>query len=1086
MLLDAATEELAAALPPDMVAACTDLVEVGLNQAVPSCTAGSASAAGADGCGGKRGDESNTSLLEQPTPSQLAWGAANALLWAEALPLLREARAAIQPAAAGQIAARAGEHAGGKAATAARARARTVNALAGRWLHSLGCGSGPTLGEQSRTKREGRATGGLQGALGPEDTDGGARAHRGLVCLCLLTAGLPPSDRAAFFARHGPRLFPPVAAACAACTGAALPLALLRALLPSLLRTSQDASTLLQPLLDALQTTSRASAAASALAAELAISHPSIVLPDVIRLLSSRLASQRTNGLAILHAASARIGLRQLTDRSRLAEALLQAVLPMLGDAEMNSRLQAAGLFAHLEPPRALSFLSPFLLSRDARVRSAAEAALLAALSGGAGATRALGGGGAALTAGASGQRAATAAAAILDVLRDWPAVGCGAAGGSYSALLSAQRGAMPSHPTVLHPGQVGPPSPVEGPAQATEGARRWNEGLGGVAGGGLGLEVLREGEEADSDSGEDVGAGAGTGGAPSGDAASGSCAPTARLAARFESRVLRLLDQWCATLGPDGWRSALRVVCVKFFAAAKERASLRVLRRMVAHPASAGHRHMLIPAALARMGHAGEVTVGGGGMGGTGALSVSDARDSYAPASAPPDSCSTRGGGGTGDDTGDAAALARVRPLLMLSLLPEDAWSRDPSGIVGHSAGAATFSRNEPNAGGLPDGTCPAAPPDVWLDPVPELRFLLLQRARDTTELRQTRKLATSLLARLPPGQLLHQAMEAVKLRVDEALAACAAPPAAQTGTVDSSVSLAQGVTGERGATAGGALDGKSAVGGAWDNTGDAQGARGGEADALDATLSLFYLCCAVSLHKSAATLVSESPLVGSLIGTACADLRSPADVQLQAGCKDCLARLIATWPLFASRGVSLPCKAAAEAGDGGDELRGAALVLTAVLARREQPGAQDVLAMASQLTHATHGAAASEVLARRAIPLLLDCSDAGAVSTIFTLAFNARSQLDEKLLNALLARALADTALADAHARLGALKLLGLVLADGGESEVWGDKPEQMLERVLHTLSSLATIDASREVRALAQSLETAAFGGRVGAQG
>jgi hypothetical protein len=310
--------------------------------------------------------------------------------------------------------------------------------------------------------------------------------------------------------------------------------------------------------------------------------------------------------------------------------------------------------------------------------------------------------------------------------------------------------------------------------------------------------------------------------------------------------------------------------------------------------------------------------------------------------------------------------------------------------------------------------------------------------------------------------------------MRIDATLAASADARVVVVQSGGSGGSLTQGGAGER--TAGGASGGTDGTAGA----GDA-------ADILDPTLSLFYLCCAVSIHQSAATLVGGSHLVGNLISAACAAARSPADAQLQAGCKDCLARLIATRPLSARREARPPRRAATAACGGGDEPGCAVPVLAAVLARRDETGAQDVIGMASQLTLSRHGAAAAGALAHRAIPPLLESSHHGAAATVFALAYNARAQLDDKLLHALLARALADTALADAHARLGALKLLGLVLAGGGEAQVWGHRPEQMLERVMRTLASLATIDPSREVRSLAQSLETAAFCGRVvGAQG
>ena len=82
------------------------------------------------------------------------------------------------------------------------------------------------------------------------------------------------------------------------------PLALLQALLPRLLGSGEAAGMLLQPLLDALQTTDAASATAVELAAELALAHSDHVLPDVISLLDSAVAAQRSNALAILASAA--------------------------------------------------------------------------------------------------------------------------------------------------------------------------------------------------------------------------------------------------------------------------------------------------------------------------------------------------------------------------------------------------------------------------------------------------------------------------------------------------------------------------------------------------------------------------------------------------------------------------------------------------------------------------------------------------------------------------------------------------------------------------------------------------------------
>ena len=282
------------------------------------------------------------------------------------------------------------------------------------------------------------------GAAAADDAEERGRAtHGAMVATALQLAVLPAAARASSLDEIKGMLYPAVAAQCSACSGAALPLALLQALLPRLLGSGEAAGMLLQPLLDALQTTDAASATAVELAAELALAHSDHVLPDVISLLDSAVAAQRSNALAILAsaarlctaadvsgAAAARLG------GPRAAQALALALLPRLADEQLAIRTDAAALFAALDPSFIVPRLAPLLVGATAE-RAAAEAALLAALR--------------------AHRDAAALVAVLIDVSRD-----------------AAAAAAAPTAP-VATPGEIGPrrdaPSGAAAPADAAAGA---------------------------------------------------------------------------------------------------------------------------------------------------------------------------------------------------------------------------------------------------------------------------------------------------------------------------------------------------------------------------------------------------------------------------------------------------------------------------------------------------------------------------------------------------------------------------------------------------------------------------------------
>ena len=163
--------------------------------------------------------------------------------------------------------------------------------------------------------------------------------------------------------------------------------------------------------------------------------------------------------------------------------------------------------------------------------------------------------------------------------------------------------------------------------------------------------------------------------------------------------------------------------------------------------------------------------------------------------------------------------------------------------------------------------------------------------------------------------------------------------------------------------------------------------------------------------------------------------------------------------------------------------------LLLRVAEAPERARAALAALGIALRLRHAHGGGAAAAALASRAVPALLAAptpaagADGAVAHTLFELVYHAQGALPPPLLHDCLRRALSDLRAGGgpAAARLGALKLLGALLsasADADGDGAWGARPEEAVRDTLGVLESLATIDESAEVRALAARLKEVAF--------
>ena len=285
---------------------------------------------------------------------------------------------------------------------------------------------------------------------------------------------------------------------------------------------------------------------------------------------------------------------------------------------------------------------------------------------------------------------------------------------------------------------------------------------------------------------------------------------------------------------------------------------------------------------------------------------------------------------------------------------------------------------------------------------------------------------------------------------------------------------------------------------------------------------LALYYACVACSLQPRAARAAARAPGALEAIGAlACWRDRAAETRQLQAGGADLLSRLLCAEverdpslraaaphrgkghreapraaPLVieiaaggaaaeeaAEAAETAAAEAAAAAAAAPEEE--AALVRCHVLGLFGQSADADaalhVLVMAAQLQKARGGADAAARLAQWALPPLLALPpDHRATHALFELAFHAQPLLPCRVLHALLRRALEDVRSRSAERRLAGLKLLGVVLSAGGDTEVWGDRPDALVAETLDLLRSLAAIDESVGVRQLASRLHETLFKG------
>ena len=345
------------------------------------------------------------------------------------------------------------------------------------------------------------------------------------------------------------------------------------------------------------------------------------------------------------------------------------------------------------------------------------------------------------------------------------------------------------------------------------------------------------------------------------------------------------------------------------------------------------------------------------------------------------------------------------------------------------------------------------------------ELRALLSARLSDPLELQPARKLAASLLGRMPHAATL-------PAMLDELRDAAAAPLAA--------------------------------------------------ARRPEASLALYYACVACSLQPGAARAAARAPgVLQAIAALACWRDRAVETRQLQAGGADLLTRLLCAEverdaalrgeappprkgrdetpraaPLVieivtggaaaeeeaeeeAGHALTAPTAAAASPDEEAALVRGHVLGLLGDSA--DADAALHVLVMAAQLQKARGGADAAARLAQWAVPPLLAMPpDHRATHALFELAFHAQPLLPCRMLHGLLRRALDDVRSRAAERRLAGLKLLGVVLSAGGDTEVWGDRPDALIAETLDLLRSLAAIDESVGVRQLASSLHETLFKG------
>ena len=389
----------------------------------------------------------------------------------------------------------------------------------------------------------------------------------------------------------------------------------------------------------------------------------------------------------------------------------------------------------------------------------------------------------------------ASALGAIVDTLRDIAA---------RRARTDGQRtmgssGSLPSSPP-RHPGDIGPPSPT--------------------------------GEERRSF-------------VPPAAAADGSADDAGA------AMLLRAVHAWACSLSSGAWEAVLRMACTKFFAAAQDTWSMRVLKALLAAGGDGG-------------GDSGGDSGGDGdgdgdGDGGAARHAIvigaaihrlSSLQPSADDASVTTDATATAGVTNPDDMSAGSARrdahepFDKLRPLLLLQMLPEAMWRL----VTDVTDGTGEIDPIE--HGGAGEGAQPAGV-SALRALLPACRAALTACVDDEGEMQQVRKLAASLLARLPPGKSAQVMWARVRRAADEPLGYGAQPASA---------------------------------------------------------LALYYVCCAVSLHPVVAESAAGEAHATMLLSILTSTVRSEPFQRLQQGAMDCLGRVLTapylTAPHVAPRG--------------------------------------------------------------------------------------------------------------------------------------------------------------------------------------
>ena len=543
-----------------------------------------------------------------------------------------------------------------------------------------------------------------------------ALGREALCGLCLQLAALSPGSRASLVRRLHERLAPALAARCTMWSEAALPLALLYALLLSTASDATAANTALQPFLDLLQATDVAGAAAVAAAATLAAAYPSQLLPDVIAKLGSPVVTQRANALAVLtrvseagfaSGAAAGANVSRLLGRSS-TEALTRNLVERLPwPAGKRERAGAAGedLVPVTEPVPATAPPSwrRLLCRLDLNVTLP--------------------------------QLMAAAAAAQAKPLPLPPPTPPPPLTTTTTMQLPTQ---LPAQHRATLPSSSSPAEEAAASLHAVEQAMGdaliEHSQRDAATAASAAIDALRDGAASEggpppslSVDGDVVSAvvspgqiGPSTGARERGaaaTAATGGVSPSGEV-------LLRAVERWAAELSADAWPRAFRVASAKFFAASQDVCSLQVLKRMLRRTASApAWQALVVGAAVDRL----RVLC---------PTADEDKDEDAAPsAEAPADKMRDAVSAATAPAVG-AAQLSpydRLRPLLLLQMLPEDGWTC-----------AARVGECAPSA---------AAFDAALADQLPRCKRALLERFADDAELQPVRKMAIALAARLPPS---------------------------------------------------------------------------------------------------------------------------------------------------------------------------------------------------------------------------------------------------------------------------------------------------------------------------------------------